>query len=260
MLPITGLVICQNEEDRIERCVASMRGLCREVIALDSGSQDRTVALAEQAGATVKHQAWLGFGAQKNAAVEQATQPWVLFLDADEWLSVEAQQAIQAFFASDACEQADVVRLPRRTHFLGAPLKRAGMGKEWSARLFRQHLRYEPLVVHEKLNIDGARLHYLSDDARIEHDTARNQQEYVRKLRRYAGLWAKQNQHKKTKWGDATLHASAYWLRQCVLRGGFLDGHNGRLFHALHTKYVWKKYRCLAENRARVTSTMSENS
>lgn len=249
MLPVTGLVICKNEEDRIERCVSSMAVLCHEVIALDSGSTDNTVAVAKQAGAHVHHQSWLGFGAQKNAAVDKATQPWVLFLDADEWLSEQAQQAIRSFFASGADQQTDAVRLPRRTHFLGTPLKRAGMGKEWSARLFRQHLRYEPLAVHEKLSIDGARLHYLPSDARIEHDTARSRQEYADKLQHYAQLWAQQNQHKNPKWGDASLHAAAYWLRQCVIRGGFLDGQNARLFHGLHTKYVWQKYRYLAQSK-----------
>ena len=66
-----------------ERCVRSMAAVCREVIVVDSGSTDDTVALAAAAGARVVHQAWLGFAAQKNLAISLAAQPWVLLLDAD---------------------------------------------------------------------------------------------------------------------------------------------------------------------------------
>ena len=99
--PLSGVVITRDEGDRIQRCLASLVPVCREVIVLDSGSTDDTVAKARAAGARVEHQEWLGYSSQKNMAIARATQPWVLLLDADEWLEPAAQDAVRAFFASN---------------------------------------------------------------------------------------------------------------------------------------------------------------
>src|SRR5690242_14796119 len=86
-LPLAGVVITRNEADRIARCVRSLAAVCAEVWVLDSGSTDATVEVARAAGADVRQQEWLGFAAQKNAAIALAAQPWVILLDADEWLA-----------------------------------------------------------------------------------------------------------------------------------------------------------------------------
>src|SRR6185503_9006666 len=98
-LPISGVVITKNEADRIGRCVTSVRAVCADVVVLDSGSVDDTVTIARAAGARVEHQDWLGFSAQKNAAIAAANQPWVLLLDADEWLGAGADESLRTFFA-----------------------------------------------------------------------------------------------------------------------------------------------------------------
>lgn len=244
-LPITGVVIAKNEADRIGRCVASLAAVCIEVIVLDSGSDDATVAVADAAGARVEQQEWLGFAAQKNAAISRATQPWVLLLDADEWLGDGTAEKLRALFDSGEAERADVWRLLRRTHFLGAALDHGGWGKEKVERLFRPQLRYLPAEVHEKLDLKGSRVATL--DARIEHDTARSYDEYAAKLQRYAQLWAKQKRAAGRRAGPlaAPLHAAAYWIKNYLLRGGFLDGAMARRYHGLHASYVYDKYRLL---------------
>ncbi len=241
-LPISGVVIAKNEADRIARCVRSLWSVCCEVIVLDSGSTDATVAIARAAGARVEHQDWLGFAAQKNAAIERAAQPWVLLLDADEWLGDNAEAGLRALFADGAVERADVWTLQRRTHFLGRALEHGGWGREAVARLFRPQLRYLPAMVHEKLGLSGQRVARAS--VRIEHDTARSLDEYRSTLDRYAALWAQQ----KFAAGHAAgglagpAHAAAYWLKNYLLRGGFLDGAEGRTYHACHAQYVRAKY------------------
>jgi (heptosyl)LPS beta-1,4-glucosyltransferase len=244
-LPVSGVVIAMNEADRIGRCVASLAALCAEVVVLDSGSTDATAAIATAAGARVVQQPWLGFAAQKNAAIAAARQPWVLLLDADEWLGEGAGDRLRALFASGEMERADAWRLPRRTHYLGAPLDHGGWGREAVERLFRRDLRYLPADVHERLDLVGRRV--AAVDARIEHDTARSDAEYAAKLDRYAALWAKQRRAAGKRAGPLTapLHAAAYWLKNFVLRGGFLDGPLARRFHALHARYVYRKYRLL---------------
>ena len=244
-LPLSGVVIAKDEADRIGRCVASLAAVCADVLVLDSGSGDATVAVATAAGARVEQQPWLGFAAQKNAAIARATQPWVLLLDADEWLAPDAGERLRALFASGAVERADAWRLLRRTHFLGTPLEHGGWGREKVERLFRPDLRYLPADVHEKLDLAGRRVATL--EARIEHDTARSFEEYAAKLQRYAQLWARQRHAAGRRAGPlaAPLHAAAYWLKNYVLRGGFRDGAMARRYHALHARYVHDKYALL---------------
>jgi (heptosyl)LPS beta-1,4-glucosyltransferase len=245
VLPLSGVVIAKDEADRIGRCVASLAALCSEVLVLDSGSTDTTAAIARAAGARVEQQPWLGFAAQKNAAIARAAQPWVLLLDADEWLAPEALPTLRALFASGRVEQADVWRLRRRTHYLGAPLDHGGWGREPVERLFRADLRYRPAQVHEHLDLSGRRVADVG--ARIEHDTARSDAEYAAKLQHYARLWAQQKHAEGRRAGAlaAPLHAAAYWLKHVVVQGGFLDGPLARRYHALHTGYVARKYRLL---------------
>ena len=245
LLPISGVVIAKNEADRIGRCVASLAAVCRDVLVLDSGSTDATAAIATHHGARVEQQPWLGFAAQKNAASARATQPWVLLLDADEWLDDATVPTLRALFANGEVERADVWRLLRRTHYLGAALDHGGWGRERVERLFRPDLRYLPADVHERLDLAGRRVAPLA--VRIEHDTARSDAEYATKLDRYAALWARQRRAMGKRAGPlaAPLHAAAYWLKNYLLRGGFLDGPMARRYHALHARYVFQKYRFL---------------
>jgi (heptosyl)LPS beta-1,4-glucosyltransferase len=244
-LPLSGVVIAKNEGDRIARCVASLAMVCSDVLVLDSGSSDDTAANATAAGARVEQQPWLGFAAQKNAAIARARQPWVLLLDADEWLDEQAPARLRALFDSGDVERADVWRLWRRTHFLGATLDHGGWGREQVERLFRADLRYRDAEVHEHLALAGRRVALVP--ARIEHDTARGEAEYAAKLHRYAQLWARQKHAEGRRAGAlaAPLHAAAYWLKAVVLRAGFLDGPVAMRYHALHARYVRDKYRLL---------------
>src|SRR5689334_5169262 len=78
------IVITHNEEANIADCLASV-AFASEIVVVDSGSADRTVELAQAAGAkVVRTSDWPGFGAQKSRALAQATRPWVLSIDADE--------------------------------------------------------------------------------------------------------------------------------------------------------------------------------
>ncbi len=240
-LPLSGVVITKNEGDRIGRCLASMLAVCTEVIVLDSGSSDDTVAIARELGARVEHQPWRGFASQKNAAIALATQPWVLLLDADEWLEPPAQRTMRDLFAGEI-EQADVWLLLRCTRFLGHRLRAGSFAREPIQRLFRARHRHVLQPVHEYLDLTNSRVR-LSDIV-LEHDTARSAGEYWEKLQGYARLWAaEQRQRGRTAWpGRGVLAATAYLLKNVVVRGGFIDGVQGLRFHWLHARYAKLKY------------------
>jgi (heptosyl)LPS beta-1,4-glucosyltransferase len=239
---LTGVVIALNEADRIGRCIASLRTLCARVVVLDSGSRDDTVAVARAAGAEVIHQDWLGFAGQKNAAIAQAQGEWVLLLDADEWFEAEASAALAEFLRSERIEAADAWELPRRTIFLGQPLRHGGWGREWLPRLFRRSLRYRPDAVHERLDLDGRRVQRV--DAAFEHTPVRNLDEHYRKLARYAELWAEGRAAlgRRASFLDLYTHPLFYLLKNYLLRGGFLDGRAGAVFHLAYAGYTHGKY------------------
>jgi len=240
-LPLSGIVITHNEADRIGRCIASMTGVCREIIVLDSGSTDDTVAIATNLGARVEYQPWRGFATQKNAAIKLATQPWVLLLDADEWLEPPAQQAMRDLFAG-GIEQADVWLLLRCTRFLGHRLRAGSFAREPIQRLFRAHHRHVLQPVHEYLDVSNSRVRV--SDIVLEHDTARSAEEYWKKLQGYARLWAEEQRRlgRTALPGRGTLAATAYLLKNIVVRGGFIDGIAGLHFHWLHARYAKLKY------------------
>ncbi len=243
--PLSGVVITRNEADRIARCIGSLLPVCREVIVLDSGSSDDTVAIARSLGARVEHQQWLGFAAQKNAVIALASQPWVLLLDADEWLEPPAQNAVHRLFSTDI-ERADVWLLLRRTHFLGRAMRGGSFAREPVHRLFRAHLRHGLRAVHEYLDVAGSRVR--TSEVVLEHDTARHADEYWHKLQGYARLWAEEQRQRGrgTFGGRGLMAAAAYLLKNVVARGGFVDGREGLRFHWLHARYAKLKYDLLA--------------
>jgi glycosyltransferase involved in cell wall biosynthesis len=88
-MPTLALVMIARDEQRcIARCLHSVRPWVDEMIVLDTGSRDNTVALARAGGARVEHFAWVNdFSAARNAALDLSSADWNLVLDADEWLS-----------------------------------------------------------------------------------------------------------------------------------------------------------------------------
>lgn len=102
-VPVSVYVITKNEEARIARALRSVIDWADEVLVVDSGSSDRTVAIAEEIGARVLHRDWTGYGPQKRFAEEQCRHKWVLNLDADEEVSPELASEIADVITSNAC-------------------------------------------------------------------------------------------------------------------------------------------------------------
>ncbi len=104
-VPVTCFIRTLNEERRIAEVVDAAFRVVDEVICVDSGSTDQTVAIAEEKGARVLHQEWLGNGGQKRVGELAAKNDWVLDLDADEVVSKELAEEIQQLFLKGEPEQ-----------------------------------------------------------------------------------------------------------------------------------------------------------
>lgn len=89
-------MIVKNEEQRLHRCLESVRNIVDELIIVDTGSTDSTVEIAESFGAKVFQQAWTDdFSAARNRSIEEASGKWILVLDADEFLAPQGAEAIR---------------------------------------------------------------------------------------------------------------------------------------------------------------------
>src|SRR5258707_15581027 len=122
-MPLSVAIITRNAASQLERCLASV-AFADEVVVVDSGSTDGTVELAARRGARVIRKEWLGFGAQKQFAVEAAGHDWVLCVDADERVSRGLREQITQGLKAP---RGFVYAMPRRNRFLG-PWPKHGEG------------------------------------------------------------------------------------------------------------------------------------
>src|SRR5208283_3332758 len=146
-------LITRNEAANLPRTLASVRW-ANEVVVVDSGSTDATLAIARDSGARVFEEPWKGFAAQKNSAISHAASDWILSLDADEEVSPELAREIQALLAGEPAFSA--YRIPRLNHFLGCPLRHGGYWPDPKLRLFRSGAaQFADRPVHEIMQTDG---------------------------------------------------------------------------------------------------------
>ncbi|MCB9496307.1 MAG: glycosyltransferase [Fibrobacteria bacterium] len=100
-LPLSICLIVKNEEANLPALLESLAGLGAELIVVDTGSTDRTVQIAQSAGAKVRHFSWTGdFAAARNVSLEAATRSWVMWMDADDRLPASSRPALQALVAA----------------------------------------------------------------------------------------------------------------------------------------------------------------
>ena len=225
-MTLSVIVIAKDEEASIARTLESV-AFADEVVVVDSGSTDRTVAIARELGAKVTMTAdWPGFGPQKNRALDLAHGDWVLSLDADEWLTAESAEEIRRVVSANDAEVV-AYRMPRRSSFCGRFLRHSGWWPDYVLRLFRRgRARFSDDVVHERVIADG-KIETLS--LPIMHETFVDLEDLVDKMNRYSTHGARQLQREGKSSSLVEAIARALWafFRTYVLRAGFLDGREG---------------------------------
>jgi glycosyltransferase involved in cell wall biosynthesis len=240
---LSAVLITRNAANVLEHCLESL-GFADEIVLVDSASSDGTVEIAKRYGARVVPKEWLGFGLQKQFAVEQARHDWVLCLDADERVSPELAASIQAALAAPV---SPVYRMARRNRFLGRWLAHGEGYPDWSPRLFnRMNARWSDDLVHEKVlyavtpgTLKGDLLHDSTDDLAC----------YLERQNRYTTLAARQAFERGVSAGTAHLLLSPVvrFFKFYILRLGFLDGVPGLLHISIGCMNSYLKYAKLIE-------------
>lgn len=247
--PLSVAIITLNAAQHLAACLDSVR-FADEILVVDSGSTDGTPSLAEQLGARIIHQKWLGFGQQKQFAVEMAKHDWVLCIDADERVSPDLRDAI------DNCLQSPTTtafRFPRRNRFLGRYLKHGEGYPDWSLRLFdRRRAHWSADAVHEKV-ISSDPVGTLKGD--LLHDSADSLSAYLSKQNRYTSLAAELAiaAGKRPSALRVAISPLVRFSKFYVLRGGFLDGLPGFVHIAIGCFNSMMKYAKMYECHNRDT-------
>ena len=245
-LPLSVAIITYNEEDIIGKTLESVKDIACEIVVVDSHSTDRTREIAEFHGAKVYTENWKGYGEQKNSALKKCTQKWVLFLDADEIVTNELKDSIRKELKNP---KANGYLINRKTYYLGDFLKHA-LQPEWKLRLVNIHAnpRWEGNI-HETLIIDG-KVKKLKGD--ILHFPYKGLKHHALKNIKYAQLMAKDkfDEGKDVNFiRDIIFRPLWTFVKEFILRKGFLDGKKGLIISLMLSYYTFLKYSFLYERK-----------
>lgn len=225
MLSVT--IICKNEEANIRRCLQSV-SFADEIIVLDSGSTDNTVAIAKEFTPHVYSTDWQGYGVQKQRALAKATKEWVLNLDADEYLTEALQQEIKEVIAAN---EYDAFRVLIQMQFYNKALKHSSSSSRHIRLFRREQANFSDDIVHEKVLLPtGSRIGKLKSP--ILHYSYQDVTHVLYKINKYSSYSAKLRieANKKNKLTKTVLSSLWMFLRCYLLQRGFLDGRDGFLF------------------------------
>jgi glycosyltransferase involved in cell wall biosynthesis len=236
-MKISVAVITFNEENNIERCLKSVALLADEIIVVDSLSSDGTAEIAKANGATVVSQKFLGYIEQKNFAIEQCSNDWVLSLDADECLSAELLKSLQKIKANSPV--ADAFRMARMTNYCGQWIKHGGWYPDKKVRLFNKHkARWGGINPHDKIMVDGLTKEVNGD---IMHYSYHSVEGHLEQAQKFSTITANHlyQLNKKTNLFRLYFKPFIRFLRDYFFKRGFLDGQNGYTIARISAKAVY---------------------
>ena len=244
-------IITYNEETNIRRTLESVKW-AGEIVVVDSGSTDKTVAICREYTDKVIRQDWLGFARQKNLAIDRTSGDWILSLDADEPVEPALADEIRGIVSRPA--SFDGYRIPRKTFFLGKLVRYGGWYPDYNLRLFRKGKgRFEERAVHEAIKVQGtvgntrhALLHHAYPDLAS----------YMSSINKYSSLAVTVMAEKgigyfKSGWVNILFRPTLTFVLKYFFRLGFLDGKHGLVLNLFHSYYVLAKYAKAWEWRSR---------
>ncbi|TKI04029.1 glycosyltransferase family 2 protein [Martelella alba] len=241
---LSVVLITRNEAELLPDCLASVHW-ADEIVVLDNASADQTRQIALGQGARVYEAPdWPGFGKQRQRAQAYASGDFILMLDADERVTPELRQSIEAVLRQPAPNT--VYRCIRSNWFLGRYMRHSGWYPDKVVRLYpRETYRYNDDTVHESLACRQASVVTLQ--GHLEHLTCRDLIAFQRKQLQYAEAWAleRHRQHRHCGFLSIIGHTLGAFIKTWLWRAGFLDGKQGWLLSVVNAQYTFNKYTAL---------------
>lgn len=242
MQALSVVIITLNEAKNLPMCLQALDGVADEIIVVDSFSTDNTVAIAEQYGAKVYQQKWLGYAKQKNYANSLAQNAYILSLDADEVLSDKLRQSILAVHKWEG-----VYAFSRLTNYCGSWIRHSGWYPDRKIRIFpRDEALWEGDFVHETLSVPPhVAVHSLAGD--LLHYSYHSHADHYKQIDKYSTLHA-QAMHARgqpASWIKRFISPVFKFFKTYFLQLGFLDGSAGYYIAKISAIAVRMKYKKL---------------
>ncbi|MEH0157765.1 glycosyltransferase family 2 protein [Limibacter armeniacum] len=240
MQKLTAIIPTGNEEHNIEAVLESV-SFADEVIVVDSYSTDRTVELASKHTNCILMREFDYPSSQKNWAIPQASNEWILLVDADERITPELKAEIQGILASDPKE--DGFWIYRQNHFMGQEVNYSGWQNDKVVRLFRKSTcRYEDKRVHEEIEVKDRKIGELKH--KMLHYTYVSLDHYISKLNQYAKWQAVDYQNKvhKVNFSHLMLKPTFRFFKHFFIQKGYRDGVVGFIISYLQSYAVASRY------------------
>lgn len=243
MAGLSVIIITKNEALNIRECLETVKW-ADEIVVVDSGSTDDTASICREFTPHVYIHDWLGFGMQKNRALNYASKEWVLSLDADERVTPELRAEIEIIL--EVGEYAGYC-IPRQSQFCGKFIHHCGWYPDYVLRLFRRHAgRFSDSLVHEKVLLTGNTAKLGNP---ILHYSYLTEDDVNRKVEHYSTAAAQQmlQANKRSNRLNAIVRSGWAFVRTYILRLGILDGYAGWNIASMNARITYLKYRKLSE-------------
>jgi len=245
MVKISAIIITQNEDENIGRCIDSIIPIVDEIVVIDSYSTDRTCDIATEKGARVVKHLFKNHIDQKNFALTQASNDVVLSLDADEYLSEQLTKSILEIKESWPFE---AYRMNRLSNYGGKWIRHGNWYPDQKIRLWnRRKGLWGGENPHDKVVLKkGLKVMHLKGD--LLHRAYVDAAETISKVQRYSDIFAEENAGRRS---SSTLliiaHSSFAFFKSFILKRGFLDGFEGLMVAMAVSNHVFYKYAKLYE-------------
>ena len=240
--PVSVVVITKNEEANIAECLSSVHGWADEIVVVDDGSIDKTVAIAEQFASKVYHRRMDNEGRHRNWAYAQARNEWVLSLDADEMVTPELREEIAAAIPKPEFQ---AYSIPLRNYIGSYWVRFSGWYPAGKLRLFmKSRFKYEEVEVHPRVFLEGNTGHLTKD---IVHKGYPDIEHFLGSLNRQTTLEARKWIHtgRQMSLGQALWRTLDRFPRSFIGKKGYKDGFYGFViayFASLYQIMSYVKY------------------
>jgi len=249
MATLSVALAVYNEEKNIEACLSSIQSIADEIVVVDGGSTDATVAIAKKfTSKIIRTTNPPMFHINKQKALDACTGDWILQLDADEIIPEDLKEEIMNVI-KDERGKINGFNIPRKNYFWGHWMRKGGQYPDYVIRLVRRGKAHFPCkTVHEQIAVEGD-IGYLTNP--MDHLSYRTREDYWRKADAYTTLTAMEMKQKHIK------NSGLLWFTYMIVKPeqtffalffrhkGFMDGLPGLIFaswSALHFPIAYKKY------------------
>jgi glycosyltransferase involved in cell wall biosynthesis len=246
---LSAAVICFNEEDKIARCLESLKRVADEIVVIDSYSTDKTREivedLARHMNITFLQNPFEGHIEQKNYALDQCTHEFVLSLDADEALSPELENSI---LEAKKSFQSDGYRFHRLTNYNGFWVRHCGWYPDTKLRLVKKSVaRWQGLNPHDILRLKSGKEEFLKGD--LLHYSYDSISDHVGQTNKFTTISAKASYQMGTRSSlfKIITRPVLKFLKDYFLKRGFLDGRYGLIICTINALSAFLKYSKIRE-------------